>query len=180
MNYQNLVILDKDGTLVRPKSGEKFVQSPDDQELLPNVSNRISELKKQKAVLVIASNQGGVASGHKTLEEAIAEMRYCMQLLLFSIEEGYICPDFEGNVCYSATHSQKHDRMYPQYPDLSFRKPGWGMIKLAAIAWLGTKIKPDNSNILFIGDRPEDSQAAQSANIRFLDAEDWRQSGVTL
>ena len=32
-----LLILDKDGTLVRPKSGGRFVQSPDDQELIPGV-----------------------------------------------------------------------------------------------------------------------------------------------
>ena len=39
---EKLLILDKDGTLVRPKSGNEFVQHPEDQELLPGVVEAIA------------------------------------------------------------------------------------------------------------------------------------------
>ena len=56
---KRLAILDKDGTLVGTKSGETFVQHPEDQILLPGVEEAIARLVDDGYELVIASNQGG-------------------------------------------------------------------------------------------------------------------------
>ena len=75
-----LLVLDKDGTLTRTKSGHTFVQHPEDQVLIDGVVEAIAAYTADGWTMAIASNQGGVAAGHKTLEEAIAEMQYAMEL----------------------------------------------------------------------------------------------------
>lgn len=65
----HIAFLDKDGTLIRPKSGHKFVQSPDDQELIPGVSDRLKELTNKGYELVIISNQGGCGIYETTAED---------------------------------------------------------------------------------------------------------------
>ena len=37
-----LLVLDKDGTIVRPKSGHTFIQSPEDQVLIEGVAEAIA------------------------------------------------------------------------------------------------------------------------------------------
>lgn len=54
-----LLVLDKDGTLVRPKSGNTFVQHPEDQELIEGVAEAIQRYVADGWQLAIASNQGG-------------------------------------------------------------------------------------------------------------------------
>ena len=54
-----LAVLDKDGTLTTPISGDKFSQSPQDQRLLPGVREAIDRLRSDGWSLAIASNQGG-------------------------------------------------------------------------------------------------------------------------
>jgi D-glycero-D-manno-heptose 1,7-bisphosphate phosphatase len=168
-----LIILDKDGTLVKPKSRNTFVQHPTDQRLLAGVAERIAELKAIGAVLVIASNQGGVSAGHKNHEDAAAEMRYCLELLP-DISEAWYCTDFGGEVAFivqgqaPAIHVSELD----DYQHLvgSFRKPSPGLL-LGAMRRYGAK------EVVMVGDRPEDAQAAVSAGVTFVDAEAWR-SGV--
>lgn len=171
-----LIILDKDGTLVEPASGNTFVQHPEDQRLLPGVADRVAELHHQGHTLVIASNQGGVGK-YKTLEDAIAEMRYCMKLLP-SIEMVFFCPDFEGSKLYGVVsnglgitydYASEVTGFYKRFAP--FRKPEPGMLK-AAMAWGCC------ADAIMVGDRAEDSQAAQSAGIRFIDAAEWRANGI--
>jgi histidinol phosphatase-like enzyme len=54
-----LIVFDKDGTLTTPASGGKFVQSPDDQILLPGVAAKLEVLRSDGWKMAIASNQGG-------------------------------------------------------------------------------------------------------------------------
>ena len=127
-----LAIVDKDGALVCPKSGNTFVQNPQDQELLPGVQEAVSRLVADGYVLVIASNQGGVAAGHKTLEDAIAEMQYCLSLLP-QIDRAYFCPDY-GKTCIAVL------RNLSRWVDAGecwgddrwqYRKPQAGMLYMA-------------------------------------------------
>jgi len=254
-----LLILDKDGTLVCPKSGKEFVQHPEDQELIPGVSEAIARYAANGWKMAIASNQGGVAtqkckpldfpvgaycitdtdppikivgkkttSGgvllrtaqpksngqdnfyfcpsssvrfqYKTLDDAIAEMRYTMKLTS-SIETAYFCPDMEGKQCISVKSSdagiesfrvrQASNRQILSsywrkdiYSDLDlnpvrstdlYRKPGCGMLKMAAaklslLGWSG--FRPE-AQILMVGDRSEDQQAAANAGVDFMWASNW-------
>lgn len=174
-----LAIIDKDGTLTETVSGATFVQSPTDQKLIAGVQQAIAKLVAEGYTLAIASNQGGVAAGHKTLEDAIAEMRYAMELT--GIQVAYFCPDFKGHQCYKVTpsfcegfndepiESESADRYTILLPTTSFgsyRKPDSGMLKRAIH-------DHDSLKAIMIGDRPEDEQAAHNAKIDFIHAKDW-------
>jgi D-glycero-D-manno-heptose 1,7-bisphosphate phosphatase len=192
-----LAVLDKDATLVLPKSGNKFVQNPTDQILMVGAIQGCQRLIDAGYVLAIASNQGGVASRHKTLEEAISEMGYCLSLLAASyieIDRAMFCPDFEGEECHSVflndAFAEKngdawengdmlnstHAKFRIPSPGMhvvidansvNFRKPSPGMLILATQ-------KKALTDAWMIGDREEDRGAAEAAGFGFLDAGEWR------
>lgn len=171
-----LAILDKDGTLVCPESGSEFVQHPQDQKLLPGVKEAIAHLISNGYTLAIASNQGGVATGHKTLEDAIAEMWFCRKLLSVKVPTMFFCPDLKGEECYFLDGQD----VYPLHSvdinltfDAKFRKPDPGML-LAAQAMQQHPIE----SVLMIGNPPEDEGAANAAGIRFLHADQWRMGAL--
>jgi D-glycero-D-manno-heptose 1,7-bisphosphate phosphatase len=168
----NLLLIDKDGTLVKTKSGEKFVNKPWDQELLPGVKEAFDHYKPRNWKIIIISNQGGVAAGHKTFTDAINEMRFCMELLP-DIQECYFCPDYDGESCYRVWNDDFINYNSESFPvweleiQKQFRKPSPGMLKLAAHIEAANKI-------WYVGDRDEDEQAAKAANINFIWADIWR------
>lgn len=167
-----LAILDKDGTLIRSRSGHTFVRHPEDQELLPGVEDAIARLVADGYKLAIASNQGGVAAGYKTLEQAIAEMNYCIELLSNkeSFWRAYFCPD-NGETCWEVFDSGKHRLCPVDTWKGQFRKPNPGMLRQALNSVMVYSVVTD---VLYIGDRHEDEQAAQAAGIPFVWAHDWR------
>jgi histidinol phosphatase-like enzyme len=57
-----LLILDKDGTLTRPKSGPTWVQHPEDQELIPGVAETLQRYRDDGWGMAIVTNQGGCAT----------------------------------------------------------------------------------------------------------------------
>jgi D-glycero-D-manno-heptose 1,7-bisphosphate phosphatase len=169
-----LLICDKDGTLTTTKSGETFVQHPEDQELLPGVAQTIARYRAEGWAIAIASNQGGVADGHKTLGSAIDEMFFAMNLT--------------GIDTAMAAHSYENEYGEAIFFDLSdggmqwdivtnkktrFRKPAGGMIDYLAAQLHGTRLWRDDVEVLFVGDRTEDEQAAQAARVDFMWASDW-------
>ena len=174
-----LAIFDKDGTLTTPASGAKFVQRPQDQVLLPGVAEGIAAMAADGWTIAIASNQGGVAAGYKSLDKAIEEMRYCMKLLP-KIFNAYFCPDLAGNECWhvekgfaqSITHKYRNGIGEPYKGE--YRKPCGGMI--SHIQQIETF--PTPTETLFIGDRPEDKQAAANAGVRFQWADEWRNANA--
>lgn len=173
-----LCILDKDGTIVRPKSGQTFVQSPEDQELIPGVTDAIAKLVAEGFTLAISSNQGGVAAGHKSLDNAIREMRYCLNLLEMDIQ-ALFCPDFEGEKCFDVrqdnfeiVHVDRRRHRFVRELSGTFRKPGSGMVRYLLWYWGDDGLLPPK-DCLFIGDREEDAKCAAGAGIRFLNAVEW-------
>ena len=170
-----LLLLDKDGTLISPKSGAKFVGDPWDQLPLPNVSDRLRKYATEDWKMAITSNQGGVGVGHKSLENCILEMKFCLELFP-EIVEAYFCPDFEGSGCWRVWGecTREEQIMYGansfETTDLQvaglFRKPNPGMLTLAANFY-------NFDEILYVGDRPEDEGAAIAANIPFQWATDF-------
>lgn len=172
-----LVILDKDGTLVKPRSNNEFVQNPEDQELLPGVPKAIAALVSNNCELVVASNQGGVISGYKTLENTILEMQYLMRLIP-EITYCMFCPD-NGDTLYKVqpNSSERTPLSKAWGNDRSFRKPEPGML-FHAIFSMGGRVDLSDptavEHFLMVGDRPEDQGAAYAAGISFQWADDWR------
>jgi D-glycero-D-manno-heptose 1,7-bisphosphate phosphatase len=184
-----LLLLDKDGTLTAPKSGGAFPQHPKDQRLREGVEQALKEYAENDWTMAIVSNQGGVAAGHKTLEDAIAEMRYAMQLIYPLLKypqnlhfRGLLCPD-QGDTLWAinAFSQQGEWRSYNASESLcpgkyKYRKPAPGML-LEALDYLkfsGINIgdRPED-RILMVGDRPEDQQAAFAAGVPFLWEHEW-------
>ena len=159
-NYE-LVIFDKDGTLTETVSGEKFVQHPKDQDLRPGIGERLERLRDGGVKVAIATNQGGVAAGYKSLDEAAEELRYCIGLIpagLYLV--AFMATDLEGLECWEWKGTALADVSSEGH---SFRKPAPGMLKLA----MKRHGIMDPSKCLMIGDRPEDEQAAIAAGMDF-------------
>ncbi len=179
-----LLVLDKDGTLVRPKSGNTFVQRPEDQELIEGVAEAIQRYVADGWTIAIASNQGGVAAGYKSLDDAIVEMQFCLRLCKsIGLTYGFLCPDDGGSCVKVERHHGENDgrrfinsgRGLWQIHDAPFkgkyRKPDNGMLLLAKeVLFFGAEVNQK----LMIGDRPEDQGAAQAAGFDFMWVEDWR------
>lgn len=153
----SLYIFDKD-TICRSKSGEKFINSPDDQELFPGVKEKVDELKAYSHKIAIASNQGGVAFGYMTQGMAYKIMEHASRLI--EADKFIFCPYHpKGTVRAWSIES-------------NYRKPGPGMI-FSLITTFAIKIK----EVIFIGDRPEDKQAAKNAGVKFAWADDFFERG---
>ncbi|MGB6301159.1 MAG: polynucleotide kinase [Rivularia sp. (in: cyanobacteria)] len=163
-----LLMLDLDGNVRYPKSGAKFISKPDDQAIYEPVEWLLSNPYRDCYVTGI-TNQGGVAAGYKSLEDAIQEQQITLRLCPL-INCIYFCPDYEGEVCYKVETSQP-TQIYKNECGLtlltpSFRKPGWGMLGLAASAF-------ELEDCLYVGDRAEDEQAAASFGCEFKTEKQW-------
>jgi HAD superfamily hydrolase (TIGR01662 family) len=170
-----LCILDKDGTLTTPLSGNQYVQSPYDQMLIRGVVEKLEILKNQDYKFYIASNQYGVGKGFKTLKSAIEEIKFCVAMLDaagIKIEQSAICPDWLGRKCILINY------------DIAFEFPLINEEKLENLKLIGKFRKPhpgmlkvfDNlhswEDKLMIGNQNSDRKAAESALFRYMDVKE--------
>lgn len=172
----NILILDMDGTVRIKRGGTPgdikagLIQSPDDQEIIPGAAKAIESYVKEGWLIVGCSNQGGVAAGKKTLESCFKEQRHTLKVVP-QLHKIYFCPDYEGKqlgiVMRGHHHLMEVEKDDPYFGFLqSFRKPEPGMIQYI-------KTSHECDRLLFVGDRPEDEQAAEKAGIDFQWAKDW-------
>ena len=169
-DMRKILFLDCDGTIREPVDG-KWIKPFDNQQIMQGVAEAIAHYHASGYLLVGISNQGGVAAGHKSLDDCIKEQQFTLSLTpgLHSI---FFCPDYEGNSCYridqfGIIREYHRDLLMPKFP--SFRKPGSGMVELI-IDLMGSKAE----ECQMIGDRPEDEQCAAAADIPFMWADIWR------
>ncbi len=177
-----LLLLDCDGTIREPLSGNEFMQHSRDQKIIEGADKAIAYFASDNWQIYGYSNQGGVAAGQKSLEDTIAEQQYTLTLFP-EITAIFFCPDYEGNLLYKADRREaikyERDTYLLPYGRVkafdSFRKPARGGIDFI-VCWLNQSFE----KILYIGDRPEDEQAAEAAAIKFQWASKWRQASLTL
>lgn len=160
-----LLLLDLDGTVRESASGKTFINQPDDQKLIDGATEAIARYPGWTKIGI--TNQGGVAAGHKSLGDAIAEQHITLQLLP-ELDWIYFCPTYDGNACWKVDrYNSLEIKQFFIEEFGSFRKPGAGMINLALRQF-------DVEQSLYVGDRPEDEQAATAAGVPFMWAHDWR------
>lgn len=149
MNKQyNLIIFDVDGTLTTTKSGATFRKTADDWQWLPARREVLLALGKQGVKIAVATNQGGVAFGYMRREDISAELsRMAREAHIPAIE-----------ICYA--HPKATIEEYRA--DSPNRKPNPGML-LRLMSDAGESA----SATLYVGDRPEDEQAAKNAGCDF-------------
>lgn len=160
-----LLMLDLDGTLREPRSGQRYFQHPQDQQIIAGVDMALRAYSEEWIIVGI-TNQGGVAAGHKSIQSCIEEQQYTLEVFP-QLKEIYLCPDFEGRKCFRVTRHNSHNHSKAQGSG-QYRKPGAGMLNLAMARLNHT---PENS--WYVGDRPEDEAAALRARVKFQWAEEW-------
>jgi D-glycero-D-manno-heptose 1,7-bisphosphate phosphatase len=165
-----LLILDKDGTVVRSAQKKKYITLPYDQELFPEAEILIKQAVEKGVKVVINSNQAGVFSKYKTLDNVIKEMEFCQNLLNGLVQHAIFCPDYEAKSAW-VVDTKNGVRVIKESSAAEgyFRKPNIGMLVLAM--YLSNVYSLDKC--LVVGDRDEDVDAASNAGINFMSAEMW-------
>lgn len=147
------VFLDRDGTIIEDRG---YVRDPDDVALLPGAAEAIRKLADAGNLIVVVSNQSGVARGlfdeaaldrvHQRMEELLREHHAPLHGV-------YYCPYLDGPEAVVDTYRQKSE----------LRKPGDGMLRQAA-----QELDIDLAKSWMIGDSPTDVQAGASAGCQTI------------
>ncbi len=149
------VFLDRDG-VINSDEGHYYVFRPADFVLTPRLGECLKALQDEGYLLIVVSNQGGVARGEYELQEVETLNTFLQEKLQDSgvqITEFYICPhhgDFGKCLC---------------------RKPQPLMVQKAM-----ARFEIDAKQSFFIGDRESDMQTAAAAGVKGILVE--RNAGV--
>ena len=143
------VLLDRDGVL---NVDHGYVAEPERLEWIPGARRAVAALNRAGLLVIVITNQSGVARGLYDLA-AVDALHAHMQADL-AVEGGridafYLCP----------FHSEARIEAF-RHPDHPDRKPNPGMI-LRAIADFGI----DPARAIMIGDKDSDLEAARRAGV---------------
>jgi D-glycero-D-manno-heptose 1,7-bisphosphate phosphatase len=140
MSGQPAVFLDRDGTLIEDRH---YMSDPGDVHLIDGVPEALARLRAAGYLLVVVTNQSGIARGWITPAQYAAVRDRLGQLLAAAgapLDATYVCP---------------------HHPDATgacdCRKPGPGMFRAAA-----TDLNIDLARSVLVGDRWRDIAAAPS------------------
>lgn len=170
VDKKNILFVDCDGTVRKPKGTLKFINAPENQSVIPEAERALSIAKNKGFKIIGVTNQAGVISGKKTIESCIAEQQYTMKLFP---QLSYIvfCPDWDGKRAYKVTPKEWKE-VSIVYPHLigKYRKPNNGMI---AYCLIEEEIDSVLEKCVFVGDRETDRLAAKKCGMAFIDAQSW-------
>lgn len=151
-----LYIFDLDDTLIegyiKPKQPYTRVEP------LPGRVALLEKLQERGHAIAIATNQGGVAFGYNTEDQAHSKIYDALFKLGLSLNTHYA-------VCFSDPRS--HDERYNKPEDCARRKPSGAMIKEIMALYPDV----DRSSVVYIGDMQTDEQAAADAGVEFVYAD---------
>jgi len=142
------VFLDRDGVINVDRG---YVHKRDDFEYIDGVFNAVKKCKDMGYLLVLVTNQSGIARGMFT-EEQFETLTEWMD---WNFAENDI--DFDG-IYYCPHHPEATVEQYKEACDC--RKPNPGMFISAQ-----TFLDIDMENSVMIGDKKEDMMAAQAAGV---------------
>jgi D-glycero-D-manno-heptose 1,7-bisphosphate phosphatase len=151
MQKRKAVFLDRDGTI---NVNAHYVNHPRQVELLPNATDGLRLLQSLGFLLVVVSNQSGIARGYFTTKDLKKVNNRLTDLLAkkgIKIDGIYCCP------------YHKHGKI-PRYTrDSDCRKPRPGMLKQAA-----KDFNIDISSSYMVGDMAADIELAKNAGCRAM------------
>jgi D-glycero-D-manno-heptose 1,7-bisphosphate phosphatase len=156
------VFFDLDDTLIEGYMGEQGKPIHDYARVvaLPRRIERLALLIQHGIKIGIASNQGGVGLGLQSLESTMDKRNAIRTAFDFPVFGDAAIPVL---MCYY--HPSRPDSAN-FYHNATFRKPAPGMLLELANLY---KLSP--AECLFVGDRPEDQQAAANAGMDFCHAD---------
>jgi D-glycero-D-manno-heptose 1,7-bisphosphate phosphatase len=148
MRERPAAFLDRDGTITVERG---YLRCPEDIEMIPGSAAGIRMLRDAGLLVVVVSNQSGVARGLMT-EEDVALVHEALERLLgregATIDGAYYCPNY----------SEGTDERYTR--DTSCRKPAPGMIE-RAVRDLGIDLRSS----VMVGDQLSDLELAAGVGI---------------
>ncbi|MEY5100992.1 MAG: hypothetical protein RJA36_3711 [Pseudomonadota bacterium] len=140
--------LDRDGVINLDRA---YVHRWDEFEFVPGAIDAMRRLKNAGYVLVVVTNQSGIARGYYTeqqYQDLTAAMRQALAEAGAGVEAVYHCPHHpKGEVAELAQ-------------DCECRKPAPGMILRAA-----QELKLSLADSILVGDKPSDIEAARAAGV---------------
>lgn len=143
------VFFDRDGVL---NVDHGYVGEPERLEWVPGARRAVAALNAAGILVIVVTNQSGVARGMFT-EDDVSAVHAAMQADLLAedahIDAFYVCP-FHAEAVVS-------DYLHPDHPD---RKPNPGLILRAMNDW-----RIDPARAILIGDKQSDIEAARRAGI---------------
>ena len=142
------VFLDRDGVI---NIDHGYVHNEDDFEFIDGVFEATRELKNMGYLLVLVTNQSGIARG-KFSEDRFISLTQWMD---WNFEDHGV--EFDG-IYYCPHHAEAGIGDYKQ--DCDCRKPKPGMFVSAR-----DFLKIDMTNSIMVGDKAEDMMAAQAADV---------------
>jgi D-glycero-D-manno-heptose 1,7-bisphosphate phosphatase len=147
------IFLDRDGTIIVDAG---YVGDPADVALLPGAAEALQKLRAAGYLLIVASNQSGLARGYFGEDDLRAVHDRMLKLLAEAgvyLDAAYYCPFLAGE---GATVEGYH-------LESDLRKPAPGMLLAAA-----DDFAVDLSQSWMIGDSERDVQAGQAAGCRTI------------
>jgi len=146
------VFLDRDGVL---NADGGYLHRREDLHLLPRVPEALAELKKRGFLLVVASNQSGVARGYFTTADVDAFHQELARAIVAAggpaLDALYYCPHLPGGSV--AAYSRACD----------CRKPAPGLLLTAA-----AQLPIDLTRSYMVGDKPSDVACALAAGVQAI------------
>lgn len=154
-----LYLFDLDGTLI-----SSYMDNPDRNyhrwEVLPGRHERLAVLRAEGHRLGVATNQAGVAFGHVTEEEVMSRIAKVLRVL-------DLPDDTPVEACFG--HPRSPTLRYRAIELVDCRKPRGTMLRRLIERVPGAV----PNACVYIGDRPEDQQAAADAGVGFYWAEEF-------
>jgi D-glycero-D-manno-heptose 1,7-bisphosphate phosphatase len=147
------VFLDRDGTIIEDTD---YLDDPKDVRLLPGAAEAIRRFSEAGFLVVVASNQSGVARGlfdEKTLSSVHQRLETLLQAQGASLDGAYYCPYLDGPEAVVEAYRR----------DSELRKPKPGMLRQAA-----EELDIDLNRSWMIGDAAKDTQAGRHAGCRTI------------
>lgn len=140
------VFLDRDG-VINEERGE-YTWKKEDFRILPDVVSALLKLKEKGYLLIVITNQGGIARGIYTMDDFYEVNRYMLDELAknnVKIDDWFFCPH------------------YPEFGNCLCRKPESLLLERAA-----GKHQIDLSSSYFIGDKDRDVEAGKKAGVKTI------------
>lgn len=140
--------LDRDGTITVERG---YIRRPEDLELIPGAAGAVRSLNERGILVIVVSNQAGVARGLMT-ESDLAAVHEALEGLLEAsgakLDGAYYCPNFaDGSV-------ERYTR------DTSCRKPETGMVDAAC-----RDHAIDLASSVVVGDQSTDLELAHRVGV---------------
>lgn len=143
-----IAFLDRDGVINKDTG---YLNRPEDCQWIDGAVDAIRSLNETGYLVVVVTNQAGIARGYYTEDEFRKFMSWYSSFLAARgahLDDVFYCPD----------HATEGIGAYRR--DSDRRKPNPGMLLEAIHKW-----KPDLANSFLIGDKESDLQAANAAGI---------------